>query len=113
MRVTGPQDGDPDQRIFDFNPIEAKPEESERQRREIARWTREEAKEDFYQLPGETMSEFYAAREEYLQELDTFGPLFPRPPCAAWQMVRERSRPPPARAPRQLTLALKFQRLNP
>lgn len=99
-------ESDFDQRVFDFNPIEATPEESERQRREIARWTREEAEEGFHQLPGETMSEFYAARERYLQELDTFGPLFPRPPCEAWQMVQERSRPPPVRAPRQLLLPL-------
>lgn len=97
---------DPDQQSFNFNPIEATPEESERQQREIALWTRQELEEDFHQLPGETMSEFYAARERYLQELDTFGPLFPREPCEAWQMVQGRNRAPPARAPRQLTLPL-------
>lgn len=93
---------DPGQRVFDFHPIEATPEESQRQRREIARWTREEAEEGFHPLPGEPMSEFYAARELYLQELETFGPLFPREPCEAWQMVQGRSRA--LRSARQLTL---------
>jgi hypothetical protein len=88
-----PQGVDPDQRSFDFNPIEATPEESERQRREIVLWTREEAEEGFHPLPGEPMSEFYAARELYLQELDTFGPLFPREPCEAWQIVQGQRHP--------------------
>ena len=94
-------ESDFEQQRLNSNPIEATPEENERLRREIARWTREEAETDFHQLSGETMAEFYAAREGYLQKLDTFGPLFPRPPCEAWQMVQERHRPPLARAPHQ------------
>ena len=104
MRPSEPPDSDPDQRSFDFNPIEATPEELERSRRLMAQWAREEAEADFHPLPGETMSEFYAARERYLQELETFGPLFPREPCEAWQMVRGSSRAPPAKPPRQVTL---------
>lgn len=106
MKRAAPEGFNPDQQSFDFNPIEATPEEQERSRRLAAQWMREEAAEDFHQLPGETMSEFYAARELYLQELETFGPLFPREPCEAWQMMQERSRPPPTKTPRQLTLPL-------
>ena len=93
----------PDQRTLDFDPIEATPAEKARLRREIDRWTREEAAEDFRPLPGETLTEFFAARDRYLQELETFGPLFPRVPGAAWQMVQGHRRPRPA-PPQQLTL---------
>lgn len=95
---------DPAQRTLDFDPIEATPEEKARLHREIAKWTREEAAEEFRPLPGESLSEFFAARERYLQSLDTFGPLFPRQPGAAWQIVQGRGRARPCRQPHQLTL---------
>ena len=109
MRPTGarrshhPQ-ADPDQRLLDFHPIEATPEERERWRREIAAWTREEACEEFRQLPGETLSEFFQARELYLQSLDTFGPLFPREPGEAWKIVQGVRRTLRTKQPHQLTL---------
>lgn len=78
----------PDQRTFDFNPIEATPKESERLRRIALQWTLEEAEEDFKQLPGETLSEFMEARRQHLRNLETFGPLFPREPSEAWQLVQ-------------------------
>lgn len=94
----------PEQRLLDFDPIEATPEERDRLRRELAFWTREEAAEDFEQLPGETLSEYFRRREIYLESLDTFGPAFPRQPCDAWQMVHGQQRQPPVKRPAQLTL---------
>ncbi len=102
---------DPSQRAFDFHPIEATPEERERSRRLALQWTLEEAAEDFHQLPGETMTEFTTARAEYLQALETFGPDFPRPPCAAWQIVQGERRPP--RAAHQMTLPFEGPRPIP
>ena len=104
---------DPDQRTLDFNPIEMTPAERERSRRQSAQWTREEAEEDFHQLPGESLREFFKAREAYLDSLDTFGPLFPKEQkvSEAWQMVQGQGRAPPAQSPRQLTLP--FDTLKP
>lgn len=94
----------PEQKRLDFNPIEATPEESERLRRIITRWTLEEAEEEFKQLPGESLSEFLIARDQYLRELETFGPAFPREPSEAWQIVQGLRRAPADKTPRQLRL---------
>lgn len=100
---------DADQRSLDFNPIEATPEEQERLRSIAVEWMLEEAAEEFHQLPGETAAEFWAARQQHLQDLETFGPLFPREPSEAWKMVQGlrqgQGRAPPLKA-RQLTLLL-------
>ena len=99
---------DPDQRSLDFNPIEATPEEQERLRAIALRWRLEEAAEEFHQLPGETSAEFWAARQQHLQDLETFGLLFPPEPSEAWRMVqglrREQGRAPPSKPPLQLSL---------
>lgn len=96
---------DSGQRVFDFNPIEATPEECERSRRLALQWTLEEAAEDFHPLPGETMTEFTTARAEYLRQIETFGPDFPPQPCAAWQIVQGERRP----TQRAHQLALPFE----
>ena len=66
------------QRTLDFNPIELTDRERARLRRDIDAWTREEQTEDFEQLPGESLSDFFRARDAYLSSLDAFGPTFPR-----------------------------------
>jgi hypothetical protein len=87
---------------LNFSPIEATPEERARLRREIEQWSREEAAEEFQPLPGESLAEFFAAREEYLQALETFGPQFPPRPSEAWQMVQGQVVPGQGRAPPSL-----------
>jgi hypothetical protein len=96
-----------DQLLLNFNPIELTPQERDRLRRALAFEAEQEALEEFQQLPGETMSEFYAARDLYLQSLEIFGQPFPRRACQAWQMVQGAASPqetPPTRHPLQLTL---------
>ena len=99
---------DPNQRSLDFNPIEATPEERERLRAIALEWMLEEAAEEFQPLPGETCAEFWEARRQHLQDLETFGPLFPQEPSEAWKMVQglRQGRAPPPKPPRQLTLPL-------
>lgn len=96
-------DRDPDQQRLDFNPIEATPEEREKMRRLALQWTLEEEAEDFKRLPGETLEEFFAARDAHLSAIELFGVAMPREPCEAWKMINGQSRPPP-RQPRQLPL---------
>jgi len=76
-----------EQETLNFSPIEFTPEEREHLRREILQWTLEEAAEEFHPLPGETLTEFFAARAAYLHEIATFGPLFSLQPSAAWEIV--------------------------
>lgn len=109
MRPTAPHCAPSQQETLDFNPIEATPDERERLRAIALRWRLEEAAEEFHQLPGETFAEFWEARQQHLQDLETFGPLFPPEPSEAWKMVqglREgQGRAPPRQAPRQLSLS--------
>lgn len=88
---------DPAQRTLDFNPTELTEEERARLRRNIDRWTIEEEREEFHQLPGETVAEFLAARDLYLSSLEAFGPNFKREhkPSEAWQIVHGEGRAPP------------------
>jgi hypothetical protein len=97
-------DHNADQRLLNFNPIELTPQESERLRRALAFEAEQEALEEFERLPGETWAEYFAARDLYLQSLETFGVPFPRPPCGAWQMVQGKGGQPPAKPAVQLTL---------
>jgi hypothetical protein len=98
----------PEQLLLNFNPVSLTPEESERLRCALRWEVEQEALEEFQPLPGETMSEFLAAREAYQQALETFGPNFPRQPCQAWQMVQGvgqgKARPLAVKRPQQLTL---------
>lgn len=100
-----------EQRPLNFNPLTLTPAESERLRRELAFWDEQEALEEFRPLPGETMQEFYAAREIYRHDRATFGPLFPQPPrepCQAWQMVQGKENGPAVKTKRPVQLTLPF-----
>ena len=92
-----------EQEPLNFSPIEFTPEEREQLRKEILKWTLEEAAEEFHPLPGESITEFFEARAAYLHEIKTFGPLFFPQPSAAWEIVQGRGRPPPPQ------LALPFE----
>ncbi len=92
----------PDQQRLDFNPIEATPEERACMKRLIDQWTREEAEEDFTRLPGETLEEYLRERDLYLRDLEAFGPVMPKEPSVAWQMVQGKR--PLRQQPRQLLL---------
>ena len=98
----------PDQRSLDFNTIEATPEQREIFRRLALQWTLEEEEEDFKRLPGETLEEFWAARDAHLRTIEAFG-VTEKPPSVAWEMMNGQ-RPPP-RQPRQLPLP--FDNLTP
>lgn len=108
--LIGPGEIGPQQKTLDFNPIEFSSAERARFLREVAAWSREEEIEDFQQLPGETLREFFAARELHLMSFDTFGPNFSRAPktSEAWLMLNgqhpEKGRAPPTIASVQLTL---------
>lgn len=58
----------------------------------------------FQRFPGETLAEFLQARENYLRDMETFGPLFPREPSEAWQIVQGLRRAAAPKQPRQLIL---------
>ena len=86
-------DGCPAQKVIDFNPLEMTEEERKRSKRIIDGWTREEAAQDYEQLPGETQAEFSRARDAYLDSVEALGPTFPKETkiSEAWRILHGQS----------------------